>query len=276
LTNTINSAPRVAERRASALDSLRAHWPEYLMEASALALFMLSACAFGVLLEHPMSGVNQAVGNPAARRALAGIAMGLTAIAIIYSPLGQRSGAHMNPSVTLSYLFLGKIRPWDALFYILSQLIGGIAGVAVGILLIGVPLSHAAVDYVVTVPGAGGPFAAFAAEAAISALMMWTILNVSNSRVLSRFTPLFAGALVAMYIGIEAPVSGMSMNPARTLGSAVWAGEWTALWIYFTAPLIGMLVAASLYRTRRRVYCAKLYHHNNQRCIFNCNFGDLS
>jgi aquaporin Z len=249
------------------------------MEAATLGILMVSACLFGVLFEHPMSAANQLIENPALRRVCTGIAMGLTAIAIIHSPWGQRSGAHMNPSVTLSFLFLGKVKRWDAVFYVLFQFAGAIVGVGVANLLIGVPLSNAAVDYVVTVPGPRGPLIAFAAEAAISSLLFWTILNVSNSARLTRLTPLFAGTMIAVYVSVEQPLSGMSMNPARTLASAIWASEWTALWVYFTAPVIGMLGAAAVYRARNgihRVFCAKLHHHNNQPCIFNCDYEDLS
>jgi aquaporin Z len=87
---------------------------------------------------------------------------------------------------------------------------------------------------------------------------------------------LFAGALVATYITIEAPFSGMSLNPARTFGSAFSARAWNALWIYFTAPPLGMLLAAELYARMngaRAALCAKLHHDNDKRCIFNCNFG---
>jgi aquaporin Z len=104
------------------------------------------------------------------------------------------------------------------------------------------------------------------------------VLNCSNHRRLSRYTPYFAGLLLAVYISIEAPISGMSMNPARTFGSAFSAHSWTALWVYFTAPLVGMMLAAELYaRTRglQRVFCAKYHHHNPARCIFRCNFGVL-
>jgi aquaporin Z len=100
---------------------------------------------------------------------------------------------------------------------------------------------------------------------------MSVILRVSNTPRLARYTGLFAGALVATYITIENPLSGMSMNPARTFGSAVNARDWTALWIYFTAPPLGMLAAAEVYvRTRgwRAVFCAKLHHQNDKRCIF--------
>src|SRR5689334_13677164 len=111
----------VARRTGSGIsepDSFRAaltsHWPEYLMEAAGLGIFMISACVFGVLLEHPMSPIQKSLEDPLIRRLVAGIAMGLTAIGIVYSPWGQRSGAHLNPSFTLSFLALGKIAPWDA------------------------------------------------------------------------------------------------------------------------------------------------------------------
>jgi aquaporin Z len=259
--------------------ALRRHWPEYLMEAAALGSFMISACMFGVLLEHPSSPLHELLANnDLLRRIVAGLAMGLTAIAIIYSPWGQRSGAHMNPAVTLTFFTLGKIAAWDAVFYVVAQFIGGIAGVFVASLVIGLPLQHAAVNYVVTVPGPLGFRTAFVAEFIISALMMSTVLWVSNSRKLSRFTPLFAGVLIATFIAFESPLSGMSMNPARTQGSAFSAGEWTGLWIYFLAPAAAMLFASLLYRARRGVhgvFCAKFHHCNDQPCIFNCRYGDL-
>jgi aquaporin Z len=257
----------------------RNHWPEYLMEAAALGTFMVSACSFGVLLEHPGSPIHQALLNtPFVRQMLMGAVMGGTAIAIFFSPWGQRSGAHMNPAVTLTFLTLRKISLWDAFFYVIFQFLGGIAGVGVAALLIGPALQHSAVNYVVTTPGPAGRVVAFAAEFVISALMMTVVLQVSNHRRLSRYTPFFAGALVMTFITFEAPWSGMSMNPARTVGSAWHAGEWTALWIYFTAPPAGMLLASMIYRLRHGahgVFCAKFHHHNHQRCIFHCRFGEL-
>lgn len=259
--------------------ALSAEWPEYLFEALNLSLFMMSACIFGTLLAHPESHVHQLVDEPFARRALMGLAMGLTAVAIICSPFGQRSGAHMNPSVTLTYWMLGRVKSWTALFYIAAQFAGGIAGVAAAWLLIGPPLAHPAVNYVVTNPGAAGPHVAFVAEFVISALLMLTVLLVSNSAAWSRWTPVAAGSMVALYITFEDPLSGMSMNPARSFGSAAVARDWTSLWLYFVAPPLGMLFAGLLYRLRlgvHRVFCAKLHHHNSQRCIFRCGYGELS
>jgi aquaporin Z len=104
---------------------------------------------------------------------------------------------------------------------------------------------------------------------------MTVILHASNDPRLNRYTGIFAGILVALYISIEAPISGMSMNPARTFGSAFTAANWTSLWIYFSAPPLGMLAAAEVYVRRRglkQVLCAKLHHANSERCIFRCNY----
>jgi aquaporin Z len=259
-------------------ESLAAHWPEYLIEAACLGLFMVSACGFGTLLEHPSSPVRQAIEDGFARRAVMGLAMGLTAVALIFSPWGMRSGAHMNPAVTLTFFRLGKVQPWDALFYVLFQFVGGLAGVTFCAAVLGNLLAHPSIGYVATVPGKYGVGAAFVAEVVITFLLMSVILRVSNTPRLGRFTGVFAGALVAMYIAFEAPISGMSMNPARTFGSAWPAQIWNALWIYFIAPPLGMLAAAEWYVRQRgiqRVFCAKLHHHNGQRCIFRCDFASL-
>ena len=253
------------------LDALRRHWPEYLMEAAGLGIFMISACVFAALLEHPGSPVHKSISDPLLRRFLMGIAMGLTAIGIIFSPWGKQSGAHINPSITVTFFRLGKIAPWDAFFYIVAQFVGAMAGVLLMGAIVRTLVAHPSVNYVATVPGAGGPAIAFIAELVISFILMSAVLIVSNTERLARYTGLFAGVLVATYISIEAPLSGMSMNPARSLGSAVIPQLWKFLWIYFTAPPLGMLLAAEVYlrlRGAHRVICAKLHHHNDKRCIF--------
>ena len=262
----------------TAIDALKHHWPEYLMEAFGLGLFMFSACSVGVILDHPSSPVHRTIQDPTLRRALFGLAMGTTAILNIYSPWGKRSGAHLNPSTTLTFWRLGKVETRDAVFYSLSQFAGGVIGVLAAQLLLGRLIAHPNVNYVATVPGPLGEAIAFAAEVVITFILISVVLCISNNARLARYTGLFAGALVMTFISIEAPLSGMSMNPARTLGSAVPGSVWTALWIYFTAPPIGMLLAAQLYILRKgskSVFCAKLHHHNDKRCIFRCNFDEL-
>lgn len=259
------------------LDAIRKHWPEYLMEAAALGTFMVSATVFTVLLFHPASPLW--IANDLARRAVMGLAMGLTAIGIIYSPWGKQSGAHMNPALTFTFYRLRKIAGWDAFFYVAFQFMGGLGGVFLAALFLTPYVRDQSVDFAVTVPGAGGAAVAFAAEFGISFGLMLVVLLLANSRRYGRWAGYVCGLLVALYILVESPLSGMSMNPARTVASALPAGKWTAVWIYFTAPPLAMLAAAELFvRTRgaSQVLCAKWNHHNNKRCIFRCRMHEAS
>jgi aquaporin Z len=260
----------------AALDALRRHWPEYLMEAAGLGLFMVSAGLFGTLLFHPGSPVAQALPDPLLQRALMGLIMGLTAIAIIYSPWGQQSGAHINPAVTLTFWRLGKVETWDAVFYVIAQFIGGALGVLLVLALLGAAFADPPVQYVATVPGPSGIPTALLAEVAISCGLMLMILFTTNTPRLMRLTGVFAGCLVALYITLEAPFSGMSMNPARSVASALPGNLWQAWWIYFVGPAAGMLLAVEVYRLLRgvpAVACAKLNHHTHRRCIFRCDYA---
>ena len=241
------------------------------MEAGEVAVYMFFVCTFATLLQHPASPVLQFISGDLYRRELMGVAIGAVVIAIILSPWGKQSGGHFNPAVTFTFYRLGKVRSWDMVWYATSQLSGAISGVAIAdYLLRGAP-GNDAVRYAVTAPGVYGSALAFVAEQTISFILMATILVASNSETLARYTPYFVGALYAIFIAFEAPLSGMSMNPARTLGSAINANYWHAIWIYFIAPQLGMLIAAELFlrvRGGAGPYCAKLHHANGKRCIF--------
>jgi aquaporin Z len=260
------------------LAAFRHHWPEYLMEAAGLGLFMISACIGTVILWHPDSPVAAVIGeSPLLQRLMMGAAMGLTAILIVYSPMGKRSGAHINPAFTLTFLRLGKIEPWDAAFYVAAQFMGALLGVYGTWLAVQTWISDPDVNFAVTVPGSTGYLIAFLAEAVISFGMMTVVLWATNKPTLAAFTGIFVGCTLVIYITFEAPLSGMSMNPARTVGSAIPAGVFRGLWIYFVAPLLGMLAAAELYlwiRGADAVRCAKLYHTADVRCIFRCGYAE--
>jgi aquaporin Z len=267
---------RALDRPMNMLRTFRAHRPEYLCEAAELGLFMISAGLFTILFHHPNSPVLNLIPSQFTRRMLTGIAMGGTAVALVFSPLGKRSGAHFNPAVTLTFWRLGKVKNWDAIFYIIAQFIGAIAGVFTVTLFVRRPLSHPAVNYVATLPGMQGVVVAFVAEFVIAFVLMSVVLRVSNTPGIARYTGVFAGALVATFITLESPLSGMSMNPARTFGSALIGDLWTGLWIYFTAPVLAMQLAGAVYlRGEGTVYCAKYHHYNRHRCIFNCRFPEL-
>lgn len=258
--------------------ALSNHWPEYLVEAALLGSFMVAACFAVVVFQHPASPVSRAIGNPIIRRIAIGLLMGLTAIALIYSPWGQRSGAHMNPATTFTFYALGKVDGWDALFYILAQFAGGLAGVRLSAAVLGHFVRHANVNHAATLPGAAGAGPAWLAEFVIAFGLMSMVLYSTNHAETAPYTGLFAGAMVASFIAVEAPLSGMSMNPARTLGSALPARAYRGLWIYFTAPPLAMLAAAWVYMSFAgpgSVYCAKLDHDGPWPCIFNCRIDEM-
>ncbi len=246
------------------------HWREALMEALGLGLFMISAGLFGTILEYSGSPVRQAVPDPMARRALMGVAMGVTAIGLVHAPWGRRSGAHINPAFTWTFFRLGRVRARDALAYTLLQFVGGLAGALAVAALLGRAFLAPPVQAVATVPGASGLAVAFGCEVVISGLLMFVVLVAGASPRLSRYTPFFVAGLLFLYITFEAPLSGMSMNPARSLASAVPSGSWRGLWVYFSAPLLGMLLAAELFVATRAPEraggCAKLLHRFP--CIF--------
>ncbi len=238
------------------------------MEALGLGLFMVSAGVFATLLESPRSPIHAALPEPFVRRAIMGVAMGLTAIGLIYSPWGQRSGAHINPAVTATFFRLGRMTFGDAVAYVAAQLLGGVGGVLLVAALFGDAFLGPPVSAVATVPGPGGVAMAFVAELAISFLLMSVVLGLGRSEHLRQSTGLVVGALVCLFVTFEAPLSGMSMNPARTLASAIGVRSWQGLWVYFTAPLAGMLLAAELHvrATAGPRGCAKLFHR--PPCIF--------
>jgi aquaporin Z len=251
--------------------SLRLHWPEYLMEAGEMSFFMFCTCSFATLLQHPASPVRHLFVSNIMRRALMGLAIGATVMALILSPWGKQSGGHINPAMTFAFYRLRKLRLWDALFYGVAQFSGATIGVALATLLLRGAPGDGTVRYAVTAPGVYGVGVAFAAELAISFILMITVLLVTNHERLARYAPYFVGSLYAVNITFETPLSGMSMNPARTFGPAAYGGYWHTLWIYFIAPTVGMLAAAETFlRIRRGVapYCAKLHHANHEHCIF--------
>jgi aquaporin Z len=261
------------------MERLRRHWPEYALEAVQLAVFMVAAAAFASLLQHPSSPVRVALADATLRRALMGVAMGTTAVCLIYSRMGARSGAHINPATTLTFFRLGRVHPVDAAAYVGAQFTGGFVGIGVAAMVLAPWIGAPSVNYVATLPGVWGHTTAFVAEAIMTFLLMTVVLHVANHPRFARYTGVAVGLMVAIYITVEDPLSGMSLNPARSLGPALLAGRADTLWIYVLAPPLGMLLAAELYvRTmgRHRVRCAKLHHRTNARCIFDCRVHPIA
>ena len=166
----------------NAVGSLRLHWPEYLMEASGLVLYMFSVCVFATLLQHPASPVRHIIVSPVLRRALMGLVVGATLVAIIMTPWGSQSGGHFNPSITFTFYRLGKVKLWDALFYVTAQFAGAISGVATAAYVLRGAARNEAARYAATVPGIFGNLGAFVAELAISFALMRTSCSYPITR----------------------------------------------------------------------------------------------
>jgi aquaporin Z len=250
--------------------ALREHWPEYLIEGWALGSFMIAVGVFAMMLGSPASPLYAGVPSAMVRMVLLGLVLGAAIVLLIHSPWGKRSGAHMNPAVTLAFLHLGKINRPDAFFYVVAQALGGTLGVALVALVGGGLFTDPPISYAATLPGARGVTIAFLAEVSISFALMSAILVFSSSTRLARFTGVVVGGLVALFIAVESPISGASMNPARTLASAVPGMLWQHFWIYILAPTLGMLASAQLHlylRGRNSAGCAKLLHPPDVRCI---------
>ncbi len=244
----VRQRPGNAGRSEYPLEALRQHWPRYLMEGAQLGIFMAVALFLALALEHPTSRLRKAIGMPLLRRFLFGLGIGITVVILIYSSWGRQSGAQFNPAVTLSMLHLQRIQPWDAFFYIIAQFIGGWLGVVLAAAPFREASAHKAVNYVVTAPGEQGTAAAFAAEFLISFILMATLRLVHHNDLTKPYLGYVAGFLLLVYITFEAPFSGMSLNPARSVASAIPARSWKAIWIYFAAPIPAMLLAVELFQ----------------------------
>jgi aquaporin Z len=253
--------------------NLSAYFSEF--AGTAIMLFIgVSAVAF---MWGPGSPV-PVVPNGALRRLLTGIMFAGGATAVVYSPLGQISGGHINPAVTLAFWRLGKVPGRDAVIYVVMQFAGAFlgawaAGVAWGHLTTGV-------QYAATVPGEGYTWAgALAAETLITFLLVFLIFVCVNKPKIAPKTGILAGSLVALLVMIEAPVTGTSLNPARTLGPAILAPNYAALWVYFVGPVAGALLAVAAFTGQwgKQTVCAKLYHTEKYPCPFDsCSYRLVS
>jgi aquaporin Z len=219
----------------------------YLQEALGLAIFMISACFFSAVLFSEKSWLYHAIPGFMMRNVLMGIAMGSSALFIFYSPITSPSGSHINPAVTLAFFRIGKMCRFDAMFFILSQIIGGTLAVYLMQWLMGRILIEPPVNSAITIPGKAGIWWAMVTELLIAIITMSMVLFTSEHERLKKFTRIIAGCLVCTWVIVAGPVSGFGMNPARSFASALPAGIWTAFWIYLLAPFTGMLLAAELH-----------------------------
>ncbi len=252
------------------------HLPEYLCEFAGTALMMLIGVGAITFIWSTGSPIISMIPNEGLRRLVTGCCFAGGATLVVLSPIGQRSGGHLNPAVTLAFWWKGQITTFDAWAYVLAQVLGAILGVAIVSTVAGAAAQS--VQLGLTTPGEGyNVMVVFLAETVITFLLVFLIFFSVNNQRFAPHTPYLAGSLVAFLVFVEAPISGTSLNPARSLAPALLMHHPGDQWIYIIAPLIGALIAVKVFgRVVAKVDqagCAKLYHTERYRCIFlNCGY----
>jgi aquaporin Z len=248
------------------MNILKTHWQSALAEFWGTALLITIGISAVILNFGAGSPVKVIIPDPCLRRLITGFLFGSTGAAIAVSRLGKISGAHINPVVSLAFYISGKLRISTTIIYIISQLSGGIIG-AVPLLLWG--HTGESIDYGATLPGKGFNFLQATAGEVITTFFLITGLYIFiGHKRLRNFTPLLFPFLYAIMVYLEAPISGTSTNPARSLGPLIISGNHTGWWIYWIGPFIGMVVAVFFHKYALfryfKIEIAKLYHfeHN--------------
>lgn len=250
------------------------HFPEYLAEFVGTACMVFFGLSFVVFDFAPGLPMSRWLPDHSLRLLITGLCFSGTGALVVISPLGRLSGGHINPSVSLAFWLHGKMRLTDFCAYVIAQILGGLLGALALAFVWG---SYAAsVKNGMTLPGAGWtPCGAFFMETGITALLVFLIFFFVSSQRLMRWTPLMTWILVAVMVWLEAPMTGTSLNPARSFGPAFVSQLWQDQWIYLVAPPLGGVVGLLLFNLctpeHRRVLTGKLFHCADYRSLFHCD-----
>ena len=244
--------------------SQRIRWRPFLSELIGTALLVLVGLSLVIIMFGTGSPMARLIPSEGLRRLITGFLFGTTGAAIALSPVGQWSGAHINPAVTVAFRLMGKLDLWTTLGYIVAQLAGAALG-SLPLLLWGA--MGKSVEFGATVPGPGFSLWTVLIGEAITTFAMVALLAVFlGFRRVRRFTPAIFPPLYAFMVWAESPISGTSTNPARSLGPSVISGQWEGWWIYWIGPFVGMLLAViACSALAKRIEVAKLYHFDSDR-----------
>ncbi len=242
-------------------------WPLLASEMLGTALLVLVGLSVVILMFGDGSPIIRLMPSDAVRRLVTGFLFGSTGALIALSPIGRESGAHINPVVTLGFWLAGKLNARIAVGYVLAQLAGACVG-ALPLLAWG-PMGRS-VAFGATLPGNDVPIGVVLLGEAMTTFALIAGLCVFlGFRRLRPFTPAMFPFLYAFMVWAEAPISGTSTNPARSLGPAVISGEWQGWWIYWVGPVTGTLAAIVAFSfLAKRITIAKLYYFESDRHRF--------
>jgi aquaporin Z len=245
------------------------HGAEWACEFAGTALLLIGGLSAVCLDFAPHTPVTAHLASASVRRLLTGLLFAGTGSLVAISPLGRRSGAHLNPAVTLAYWTQRRVHPHDLAGYVVAQLLGGLAGA--GLVLLLWRNTARAVHVGATTPGPGVSSAeAVGIEALMTAMLVFTFFMFTSDTRTARWTPMANWVLVALLVWVGAPYTDTSLNPARSLGPAVVAPLLHPMWIYVVGPLSGALLAAAAFGLLRdrHTLTAKLFHDPRYRSSF--------
>jgi aquaporin Z len=252
----------MSDWRANLEDSQRRRL--FLSELIGTAILVLVGLSLVIFMFGTGSPMIALIPNEALRRLITGFLFGTTGAMIAISHIGKVSGAHINPAVSLGFCLMGKLDRGLTAGYILAQLVGGVIG-ALPLLLWGA--MGRSVAFGATAPGNGySTLSALTGEIVTTFAMVALLCVFLAFRELRRFTPALFPPLYAVMVCLEAPISGTSTNPARSLGPSIISGTWQSGWIYWVGPLLGMLLALFVCSAlANRIEVAKVYHFDSDR-----------
>lgn len=222
-----------------------------------LVLGGLSAVVFDFGTGSPLRSM---VPSHSARLLITGLVFAGFGSLVAISPLGRRSGAHLNPAVTVGFWCERHLHPHDLVGYIAGQCLGAIVGA--GLLRLAWGGRAESVRYGITAPGHGlSALEAAGVEALMTSILVLTIFLFVSSTATARWTPLAVWIVVAVLVWQGAPYTGTSLNPARSLGPALIGGDWRDYWVYVLGPLGGSALAVACWALiPRTTLTAKLFH----------------
>jgi aquaporin Z len=236
------------------------HLVEWSCELVGTAILVLGGLSAVVADFGPGSRVARLVPSHSWRLLITGVVFAGFGSLVAVSPLGRRSGAHLNPALSFAFWCERHLHLHDLAGYIAAQCLGALLGA--GLLRLAWQSRAAGVDYGVTRPGGGlDSLEAAGVEALMTGLLVLVIFAFVSSTRTARLTPLAVWIVVAVLVWQGAPYTGTSLNPARSLGPALVAGHWADYWVYLLGPLTGAAAAVGCWTLVPRVtLTAKLFH----------------
>jgi len=259
-----NASAEIPRGRPTVPQEPRTPWELFLSEMIGTGLLLLGGLSLVIFMFGAGNPIAELLPSRTTRMVISGFLFGSIGALIALSPVGDVSGAHINPAVTLGFLLMGKFKPRVAFGYVVAQLTGSLLG---SLPLLAWGKMGRSIDFGSSLPGQGySAWTVLFGEVATTFGLIASLCVFLAIRELRRFTPAMIPFLYAIMVPLEAPISGTSTNPARSLGPAIVSGNFDGWWIYWVGPFLGAVAAIfACSFLASRIEVAKVYHFDSDR-----------